>query len=251
MTDPLGQTLRNTYDDQFRVVEQQQFDGTSVVFEYAGDPSSAEGGQTTMTDSRGNKTVDVYRNMLLMSVTVGADSAAAETRSYIYDLATLGVTSATDDRGTTTSSYDAHGNRVSQTDATNATTTTTFDLTLDLPTKIVDPLGGTTELAYDGAGNLLRATDPTGIVTTLEYDDDQPGQVNERTRGEARTSFRYDEHGNAYPDQGWRADDRAADLHFDLQRGWGRGLLRDRQCWCANQLPNCCGGPPARHDVRV
>ena len=60
----------------------------------------------------------------------------------------------------------------------------------------MDPLDGTTELAYDGAGNLLRSTDPTGIVTTLEYDDDHPGKVNERTRGEARISFRYDEYGD-------------------------------------------------------
>ena len=62
--------------------------------------------------------------MLLVSATVGAETDAAETRSYVYDVATLGVTSIQDSRGTATFAYDVHGIQVSQTDPTGAVRTT-------------------------------------------------------------------------------------------------------------------------------
>jgi YD repeat-containing protein len=126
MTDPNGGTTTNMYNSSDQVVEQVDPMGRTTTWAYSGDNTSAAGGTTTMTSPNGNVTVFDYQNLELQSETVGAGTAAAATTSYAYDLVTLGLTSVTDpDGGTITSTYDAQGNLLTQTDPLGRTTTYT------------------------------------------------------------------------------------------------------------------------------
>src|SRR5438309_1901445 len=138
--------MSNTYDAAGRLVAQEDQIGRTATLAYSGDNFSSSGGTTTVTDPKGNVTVDRYTNGLLVSETRGFGTAQAATWSYGYDPDTLDMTSVTDPDGhASRATYDAEGNLLTET----------------------DPLGLQTINTYDSLNDLLSTTDPLGVTTTM------------------------------------------------------------------------------------
>jgi len=158
MTDPRGGTVTNTYDGAGRVTAQTDAVGRTISFTYTLDATGAQ--QTTITDGKGNVTVELFQSNLLLSRTKGYGTAQQATWTYTYDPTTLGVTSETDPNGHTSSNtWDSSGNLLSHTDAVSRTTSYAYDAFNDT-TAITDPLGVVTHMAYDTHGNLLSISRP-------------------------------------------------------------------------------------------
>lgn len=138
-----------TYDSSERVLTQTDPLGKVTTFTYG--PNTGAGltaGQNLVTDPVGHKTLYVYQNGLLTSMTKGYGASGASTWSYAYDPVTLGVSVQTNPDGSTqTFAYDDAGHQISASDG----------------------LGRTTSKLYDAAGNVTQSTDPTGLQTTTTY----------------------------------------------------------------------------------
>lgn len=112
---------------------------------------------------------------------------------WTYDNS-LNLTSKTDALNhTTTFTYDANGNRLTETDATG-TIAYTYNLQGDVLT-ITDQMGGVWTNTYDSQGNLLTAKDPFNNTTTLTYNGLGQLQTITDPRNNA-TTFLYDTNGN-------------------------------------------------------
>jgi RHS repeat-associated protein len=149
ITDPHGGKTTNTYDSSHRVTKQLDPAGRTTTFSYNGDPTSATGGTTTLTDPRGVETQYESSQLELTSMKAGVGTPEAATTSYQYDPTTFGRTKITDPNGkVTTNTYDARGDLLTTT----------------------DPLGEVTKFTYDAEGDRLTATDPLGTKTSYTYD---------------------------------------------------------------------------------
>jgi RHS repeat-associated protein len=198
-----GAVVSNKYDAQGRVIEQTDQLGRTTKFAYSGEPLGEAGGTTTITDPKGNVTVQNYQYGELLSETKGYGTPQAATWTFGYDPATLGMTSVTDPDGhTTTSTFDSEGNTLTTTDPLGRTTTNTYDSLNDLLTT-TDPLGVTTTMTYDAHGNLLSTSRPltgTSEVQTTTYiygDPSHPGDVTAMTDPEGDTwKYTYDADGD-------------------------------------------------------
>jgi len=167
MTDPRGGTVTNTYDGAGRVTAQTDAVGRTISFTYTLDATGAQ--QTTITDGKGNVTVELFQSNLLLSRTKGYGTAQQATWTYTYDPTTLGVTSETDPNGHTSSNtWDSSGNLLSHTDAVSRTTSYAYDAFNDT-TAITDPLGVATHMTYDTHGNLLSMSRPL-VATAVPSD---------------------------------------------------------------------------------
>lgn len=98
----------------------------------------------------------------------------------------------------TSYTYDARGNRLTQTDANGNTTTYVYD-DLDRVTSVTDALTNTTSFVYDANGNLTQITDARNNVTQLAYDSYD--RLISRTEAvgtalQRSTSYTYDSRGN-------------------------------------------------------
>ncbi|WP_346534398.1 IPT/TIG domain-containing protein [Micromonospora sp. DPT] len=196
MTDPRGGVTANRYDDAGRVVEQADPAGLVSRWVYVGDPATAAGSVTEVTDGHGVLTTYVFANMQLTSLTRAVGTPQAATTSYGYDPATLHRTTVTDPAGmVSTFGYDERGNVVTRTDPTGATTVYSYD-DADHVTAVTLPSGRITTYDYDGAGNLTAVTDPAGAVTRYAYDPQHPGDLATVTDPDGRTvRITYDGHG--------------------------------------------------------
>ena len=202
MTDPAGSTVTNVYDGSSRVTSQTHTVRTgsdlTTTWAYSGDPASAGGGTTTMTDEHGDVTQYEYANLELLAVTHGFGTAAAATTSYTYDPATLGRATVTDPQGyVTTNSFDGDGNLTYSTDPLNNTTYRGYDSMDDL-TYLESADGYWTYLGYDTAGNLVSVQDPLGGTTTYDHaDTSHPGDVTSVTDPDGRVvGYGYDRQGD-------------------------------------------------------
>jgi RHS repeat-associated protein len=203
LRDQRSNTVTNHYDALGRVDWQKDQLLRQTSFIYSGDPASAAGGTTLITDPKGNARLDRYQYGLRISSTVGYGSASAATTQFRYDPNTLALTAVADANGNvTTYSVDNSGNILTVTDPLGRVTTQTYNaFNQVLTTK--DGNGVTTTLTYDAHGNLLTTSRPlTGTsqvqTTTNHYGDGlHPGDVTSVTDPDGKTAtLTYDTHGD-------------------------------------------------------
>jgi len=182
ITDPLGNAIVHTYDDNLRIV--QITDALNGTISYSYD---ANNDRTSVTNQNGQTTAFTYDSM--GNVTNITDPLGDQT-SYSYDTKNDLTTSTNANGKSTTFTYDSNGNLTtaqdplshvtkfgydsfgeltSKTDARNNTTTYAYDSYGDL-TKITDALNDSTTMGYDGIGRLTSVTDAIGHTMTSNYD---------------------------------------------------------------------------------
>jgi YD repeat-containing protein len=203
--DPNTNTVTtNSYDSARRVLTQTDALSRQTTLAYS---STA----TTVTDPKGNVTVQNYADGELTSMTKGSGSPQAATWTYTYDQNTLGLATVSDALNHATGyTYDAAGNLLTRTDALNHVTTNTYDTSQSNTHNNVltaqDPKGVTTTYTYD-ANNVNRLSTSAPLVgstpavsqkTTFHYDDaSHPGDVTSLTDPNAKTTtFTYDANGD-------------------------------------------------------
>ena len=181
--------FRNTYDDQQRIIEQE--DGISghqpARFAYTKDGGKIRSTQVT---SRLGKT-STYTFNDNFQVTKLTDELG-NTTAYPYN-ATGKRTAVTDGNGNTTAyQYDANGNLKTITNAAGHQTqfvydennnvlsvTNALDKQIQLSyennrlTRIIEPEGHVTRYTYDSDGQVLTVTRPKGGITAYRYEQGQ------------------------------------------------------------------------------
>lgn len=204
--DPNGNTTTNQYDPTSGRVTEQSQDQLSrpTLFSYSGDPMSATGGTTTITDPKGNVTVETYQYGLRVQLTKAPGTAQAATWRFTYDPGSLGVTTVTDPNGNVTATaYDPNGNAIRVTDPVGRVTVNTYDSLNDL-LATTDPNGHTTTMVYDTAGNIRSVSRPylegsQTHLTSYSYGDaaSHPGDMTTRTDPDGKAwQYTYDSYGD-------------------------------------------------------
>ena len=166
-----GNGVVTHYNGAGQVDWQQDQLGRTTSFSYSGNPTSATGSTTAITDPKGNKTLDQYQYGMLTAKTKGYTTASAATWSYTYDPTTATLATSTDPNGHTTRYFrDSQGNQVGTTDALGRSTSATYN-TLDEPVTEKDGNSVTTTYTYDGNGNLTSVSRPLlsssgGVLST-------------------------------------------------------------------------------------
>lgn len=138
-----------------------------------------------------NKTNSISRNLTTRTETV-TDRLGNQT-IHVYD-ERGNVISSTDSAGTTSRSYDADDNLLSETNALGFATSYSYDGSGNR-LSVTDPLGKITRFTYDGNGNVLTITNALGKATVMEYDGD--GNLTKSTDANGKvTGYTYDGNGN-------------------------------------------------------
>ncbi|NER35197.1 MAG: DUF4114 domain-containing protein [Oscillatoria sp. SIO1A7] len=199
IVDPLGRSgVRSEYDDKGRLSRMLDVNGEAVQLSYDPDNSTQ-----TVLDQFGNPTTYVYDDRGNVVSEVDPVGKIVE-RTYDDQNNVLSetiVTTETDEQGnpiekraTTSYTYDAQGNRTSQTDPLGNTDRYTYNSLGKLLTS-TDPLGNVTSYTFDSRGNVLSMTDAEGNTTTYTYDSvGNPLSINQGLGDETR--FEYDRFGN-------------------------------------------------------
>lgn len=183
-TDPLGRTMRFTYDARGNVESITDPEGNTRSFLYDATfnqvtrittplvPATqfaydAQGNVRTITDPLGKDTTFTYTTFGQVET---IRDPLGNTTSFTYD-SHGNLASITDPLGNTRRfEYDAVGRRIRQIDQRGRTSTFAYD-GLNRPRTITDTMGGVTSLTYDANGNLLTVTDArSNPPTTFTYD---------------------------------------------------------------------------------
>ncbi len=201
---PTSHTVNNHYDGSGRVDCQWDAKGQKTTLGYSGDPESAGGGTTVVTDPSGNAVEDGYEYGLRTFEIRGYGTSAAATTSYTYDPTTTALTATMDPNGNvTTYTVDGSGNFLTVTDPLGHVTTNTYNGFNEILTS-QDGNGKTTTNTYDGNGNLTSTSRPvTGtsctcqVITYDHTDSSHPGDVTDVVDGDGKTTyFGFDGNGN-------------------------------------------------------
>jgi RHS repeat-associated protein len=194
VTDALGNILEShTYDSQGRALTSAKQGGVEhYTLNYVGDT------QTEVTDALGHitrYTIDKSkgRNVVTRVESVCECNGNPPVQTWSYD-DQLNVTSQTDALNhTTTFTYDAEGNRLTETDNTG-TVTYTYNQFGEVLTR-TNQLNDLSSNAYDADGNLVSSTNALGKSTTFTYNSRGLLLSSTNARGKT-TSLAYDASGN-------------------------------------------------------
>jgi RHS repeat-associated protein len=211
MKDPVCQALggscpgvQNHYDGSARIDWQKDQLNRETTFAYSGTPQTAAGGSTTITDPKGNETVDAYQWGLLTSETKGYGTSSAATTRFQYDPDTLAPTAVQDPNGNIiVYTVDSSGNVLTATDPLGRVTTKTYNA-FNEPTAVEDGNGITTTYTYDSNGNLATMSRPVSgtsctcqVVTYNHANGTYPGDLTSMVDPDSKTwSYGYDSNGN-------------------------------------------------------
>ncbi|MBM3610443.1 MAG: RHS repeat-associated core domain-containing protein [Alphaproteobacteria bacterium] len=218
---PGGRILKNSYDQQCRVISQYATTGTSPTptlsgtFAYhitAANPDSTIEGTTTLTDSTGNTTTYTISHNQIATIT--APQNKVTTQTWNFSDTSRSLASVTDPLGLkTTYQYDNQGNVTSRSvtgkitgNGSNETATTQFRYNnLHCLSSSTDAIGNITSYTY---GNSSLPYNPTSIVTTassgqtinsVQIDYTQAGGacglVSNINNNGAITAYTYEKHG--------------------------------------------------------
>ena len=185
------------------IISQQDPAGLTTSFSYAGNNMSPTGGTTTITDPHGNLSEDQYVNGVLIGHVVDPSAPVPAQTSFVRNSMDMPVTIVDPDGHASSATYDADGNMLTSTDASNNTWTYTYNqfnevLTASPPTGSTKP---ETVDTYDSAGNLLTTTQHpssgSDLTTTYHYSGSPAGLPSSVTDPKGNsTSFTYDSYGD-------------------------------------------------------
>lgn len=248
-----GNGVVNGYDGQGRVTSQEDQLGRPTALVYVGDPSSASGGNTTVTDPKGNVTVDTYQYGVRTAETKGYGTPSAATWEYTYDPSTAAVASKVDpDNNTTLFTYDSNGNQLSSADELGRQTTSTYN-SLNEPLTRTDGMNVTTSNTYDANGNLQSVSRPLLDSTrhviatrTTQYrygDPSHSGDVTSMIDPDNNTwTYSYDTYGDQISSADPLGDKATTTFNAD---GWKLTSVSPRGnvsgCNCASQYTTTYG----------
>jgi RHS repeat-associated protein len=211
MKDPVCQALgtgcpgvQNDYDSSSRVDWQKDQLNRKTSFAYSGDPMSATGSTTTITDPVSNVVVDTYQYGLRVQQTRGYGTSSASTTQIVYDPLTLTPTSIIDgNNNVTANTFDSSGNVLTTTDPLGRVMTYTYNSFNEVLT-VRDGNGITTTNTYDTHGNLSSTSRPVmgtsctcQVVTYNRTNATYPGDLTSIVDGDGKTTyFGYNTYGN-------------------------------------------------------
>jgi RHS repeat-associated protein len=178
-TDQSGRVSRHYYDENYRIIREEDEDGERVQEfvngllmwsrDYLGNTIYYE------YDAVGNligitypdDTTESFEHNANRMVT-RAVSRDGTVTAFTYDNRNNLLTMTDPMGGVRRFTYDSNNNMLTFTDATGATTVFTYDANSNR-TSVTDATGNTTRFAYDVFGRLISQTMPMGEVTRFEY----------------------------------------------------------------------------------
>lgn len=146
---------QNTYDGQGRVTKQTDGRGSTSTLSYTN-------GKTVATDAAGNTTVYAYDDAMRTTSVTYPDG-------YVQEMSWDSSSNLISDDGWSYT-YDALGNRISETSPDGITTSYVYDdVCRLLQTTYAD--GEVVDYAYSTAGDLLSVISNSGAITTYTHDN--------------------------------------------------------------------------------
>jgi RHS repeat-associated protein len=206
VTDPRGIVQeQNTFDANGRVISQVTPSGGTIQFAYTPINSLVPTSpiqQTVVTDQLGNATTYRFNTQ---GYVVGVSDASGQTRTIdraagtnlILSMTGPGTCDVCGDTtaGDITSTYDANGNVLTQTDSLGNTWSFTYDSIFSNILVATDPVGNVLKRTYDTSGNLIQVTDARGNSAAFTRDATGLITAAQDTAGNI-TKFAYDSLGN-------------------------------------------------------
>ena len=187
MVDPLGRrVLRNIYDDEGRLIAQEDSDGNRTDFNH-----DIAGRTATIMDRLGRVTIYGYDDR--GNVTTQID-AQGNTTTYTFDADDNQLTQ-TDPLGNITrATFNSSRDQLTQTDALGNTVAFTYN-TRGQELTIQDARGNTFTNNYDSFGNLLSIENPQSDIAGQNIDVNGNVSLRRDVLGN-ETTFTYDTEGN-------------------------------------------------------
>jgi YD repeat-containing protein len=199
MPGPTCNISATTYDANGFIASQTDFNGNVTNYTRA-DPYGRADLETQRVEAVGTaqqRTISTSWHPIYRLPTLIVEQGRTTTNTYDANgnLLTNTITSGPQSR-TTTYTYDANGQVLTidgpRTDVADITTYT-YDTQGNLAT-MTDALGHVTSYTlYDANGRLLSMTDPNGLITTMTYDPN--GRLLSRQAGTELTTYQYDSAG--------------------------------------------------------
>ncbi|MCG2796722.1 MAG: DUF6531 domain-containing protein, partial [Actinomycetia bacterium] len=187
-TDPYGESLSITYDDDGNVTSRTDKLGNTTTMTYDEDGNMLsetdplgnttthtyddKGNYTSTTDPLGRTTTNVFDGSGNLIQVTNPDGGV---NTNVYDSANRKISTTDPEGNTTTFIYDTMGHLLSMTDPEGNTTTYTYDADGNQVTE-TDPLGNTSQTTYDEMGRVASEIDPLGNATTYTYDASGPSK---------------------------------------------------------------------------
>ncbi|MFF4697279.1 DUF6531 domain-containing protein [Streptomyces chattanoogensis] len=186
VTDPLGNTIRTTYDTDDHPLTITDPLGSTTHFTY-----DEAGHLVSVVRPDGSASTATYNDLGLPAEVTHPDG---QTIRHEYDDRGNPITVADPAGRITRFTYDSRGHLASVTDPLGNVTRIECD-TAGLPLTVTDPLGAITTFGRDAFGRTTSATDPLGNTTRYQWTPE--GHITSRINPDAtEESWTYDGEGN-------------------------------------------------------